>query len=215
MRLNLPQFPAPDDRKIDHIGEVVVTTTTKFVAESFAPDELSYPPVPALGSWVKSFDEEEGHTILGVVCLASTEPIDAFHRVRALGLSLAEIREQQPQLFGLQTTHFEVVIVGFRTETQRYFHYLPPRPPQLHQSVFECNIDEILQFTENLDYMRTLLEASTNGLNDALLAANIRLTYKIRKAERDWLVKTGRQINQLLLGDYDRLRAILGQLKSY
>jgi hypothetical protein len=52
-------------------------------------------------------------------------------------------------------------------------------------------------------------------LNDALLAANIRLTYKIRKAERDWLVKTGRQINQLLLGDYDRLRAILGQLKSY
>ncbi len=220
MRLPLPQF-ATDDRQPDHIAEVIETSTTQFLAQCLEPEELNFPVMPPFGSWVKSVDEESGNKILGIVTYATTSPIDSVHRARALGLSLADLREQQPQIFAMLKTEFRATIVGFETPNHtvngngktagKVYQYLPPRPPQIHQGVYRCQPSEIVNFSNNIDFLRILLQVK-EAPPEALIAATIREIYLLRKAERDWLVKVGRNLSILLKDDYDRLQYILSQV---
>ncbi len=220
MRLPLPQFAA-QNRQPNHIAEVIETSTAEFLAQCLDPDDLSFPAMPPFGSWVKSAEEESGNQVYAIVYYASTSPIDSVHRARALGLSLQELREQQPQIFAMLKTEFRAAIVGFEPYSARnngvkpdstlIYQHLPPRPPQLHQAVYQCDTDEILRFTDRLDFLRTLLQM--NGVPvDALVAAMLREVYGLRRADRDWLVQAGRMLSLYLKDDYDRLRTILSQV---
>ena len=218
MRLPLPQF-AVDGRNPKHIGEVIETSTTQYLAQCLEPEDLKFPVMPPFGSWIKSFDEESGNKIFAVVTYVTTSPIDSVHRARALGLSLEELREEQPQIFAMLKTEFKAAIVGFETPTDsrntsqagRVYQYLPPRPPQIHQSVYHCDGEEVVNFTESLDFLRTLLQAKDIPV-ESLVAASIREVYRLRQANRDWLVNVGRTLSTLLKDDYDRLRYILSQI---
>ena len=220
MRLPLPQF-AVDDRHPNHIGEVIETATTQFMAQCLEPEDLNFPPMPPFGSWVKSVDEESGNKIFAVVTYATTTPIDSVHRARALGMSLAELREQQPQIFAMLKTEFKAAIVGFETPYAgkngngsnfgKVYQYLPPRPPQIHQAVYQCSPEEVIHFSEELDFLRTLLQVKDIPV-ESLAAASIRDIHRLRKANRDWLVQVGRTLSILLKDDYDRLRYILSQI---
>jgi len=205
-----------DERHRHHIAEVIETSTTSFVAQCLEPDDLSFPFTPPFGSWVKATDEQSDNQIFGVVSFVTTTPIDSLHRARALGLSLAELREQQPQIFAMLKTEFRAAIVGFETsETapipHQVYHYLPPRPPQVHQGVYGCTTEEVLHFTQGFDFIRTLLQVSAAPV-DSLVAATLREVYILRKADRAWLVQAGRTLGTLLKDDYDRLRLILSQI---
>ncbi|NEQ31673.1 MAG: hypothetical protein F6K04_11825 [Leptolyngbya sp. SIO4C5] len=215
MRLPLPQF-STQARHADHIAEVIETATTEFLSQCLEPEDLSFPAMPPFGSWVKSVDEESGNQIYAVVYYATTSPIDSVHRARALGLSLAELREQQPQIFAMLKTEFRSAIIGFQPGTgdrssNLIYQHLPPRPPQIHQAVYRCPADEIVQFSQQLDFFRTLLEVPGAPV-DSLMAATIRQIYQLRKADRDWLVQAGRTLSIVLKDDYDRLRVILNQI---
>ncbi|MDJ0550345.1 MAG: HAS-barrel domain-containing protein, partial [Microcystis sp. M49637_WE12] len=216
----LPQL-ATDNRHPDHIAEVIETTTTEFLAQCLEPEELNFPFMPAFGSWVKAYDEETGNKIFGIVTFATTAPIDSVHRARALGLSLAELREQQPQIFAMLKTEFRATIVGFETLPGQVngngagrgyiYQYIPPRPPQIHQAVYQCESLEVVYFSEQLDFLRILLQVKNTPV-EALAAASIRQMYQLRQADRQWLVNVGRQLSVLLKDDYDRLRYILSQI---
>lgn len=220
MRLPLPQF-STDERHPHHIAEVIETATTQFLAQCLEPEDLNFPVMPPFGSWIKAIDEETGNKIYAVVTYVTTSPIDSIHRARALGLSLAELREQQPQIFAMLKTEFRAAIVGFEmpptgrngksSQTGQVYHYLPPRPPQIHQAVFHCDRDEIVQFTESPDFLRILLQV-TDAPTDALIAATVREIYRLRNGDRAWLVSIGRNLSLLLKDDYDRLRYILSQI---
>ena len=212
MRLPLPQFSG-GMRSSNHFAEVIETATTEFVAQCLEPEDLSFPAMPPFGSWIKSSDEESGNLVYAVVYHATTSPIDSVHRARALGMSLSELREQQPQIFAMLTTEFRAAIVGFteRPPSGVVYQYLPPRPPQIHQAVYYCTPEEVVDFSEQLDFLRTLLQVA-NAPVEALTAAAIRQIYQYRQADRDWLVKAGRMLSLLLKDDYDRLRLILSQI---
>ena len=214
MRLPLPGFE-PAVRSSPHFAEVVETSTTEFLAQCIDPEDLGFPVMPPFGSWVRSQDEESGNTIYAVVYHATTAPIDGVHRARALGMSLEELREQQPQIFAMLKTEFRSAIVGYelpdKKSYNRFFQHLPPRPPQIHQGVHSCSTDEVLEFTESMDFLRTLLQVPGAPV-EALVAATLREVYRLRKADRNWLVAAGRMLNVLLKDDYDRLCMILGQV---
>jgi hypothetical protein len=172
-----------------------------------------------------------------VVYHATTSPIDSVHRARALGLSLQELRDQQPQIFAMLKTEFRAAIVGFQrsqeaiaptstkskngstkpigtmngTITGTIYQHLPPRPPQIHQAVHYCDPEQVIQFSENLDFLRTLLQVNGAPV-EGLAAAAIREIYQLRKGDRAWLVQVGRMLSLLLKDDYDRLRVILSQI---
>ncbi|MFM2064900.1 MAG: hypothetical protein RLZZ507_4571 [Cyanobacteriota bacterium] len=216
MRLPLPQFTI-GDRHPHHIGEVIETATTEFLAQCLEPEDLSFPAMPPFGSWVCAVDEESSNQIYAVVYHATTMPIDSVHRARALGLSLQTLREEQPQIFAMLRTEFRAAIVGFEQQSQNLsynqvvYQYLPPRPPQIHQAVYRCQPEAIIRFTEKLDFLRTLL--LINGAPvESLAASAIREVYQLRKSDREWLIKAGRHLSVLLKDDYDRLRFILSQI---
>ncbi|MDJ0697843.1 MAG: HAS-barrel domain-containing protein [Mastigocoleus sp. MO_167.B18] len=216
MRLPLPQFDR-SDRHPNHIAEVIATSTTEFLAQCLEPEDLSFPPMPPFGSWVSCTDEESGNQIYGIVYYVTTMPIDSVHRPVALGLSLQDLREEQPQIFAMLKTEFRAAIVGYKPSSEIavkddfVYQYLPPRPPQIHQAVYRCEPEDIIKFTEELDFLRTLL--MVNGAPvDSLTAAAIREVYRLRKADRQWLVNAGRTLSVLLKDDYDRLRFILSQI---
>jgi hypothetical protein len=232
MHLSLPQF-ASKERHPNHIAEVIETASTEFLAQCLDPEELNFPVMPPFGSWVKSQDTDTGNQIFAIIYHATTTPIDSIHRARALGMSLEELREQQPQIFAMLKTEFRAAIVGFGTFSNsaavssekgkktkyngsiqlpgKIYQYLPPRPPQIHQSVYRCEPAEIIAFTEELDFLRSLLQLVSAPV-DALTAATIREAYILRQGDREWLVKAGRALALVLKDDYDRLRYILSQL---
>ncbi len=220
MRIPLPQFSS-ENLHPNHFAEVIETTTTDFLAQCLEPEDLSFPKMPPFGSWVKSYDEESGNEVLAVVTYVTTTPIDSIHRARALGLSLQDLREEQPQIFAMLKTEFRVSMLGFFSaehtnndnggSSGRCFQYLPPRPPQVHQGVYHCDTKEIIRFTEKLDFLRTLLDVKTVPV-DSLLAAVLREIYRLRQADRAWLVEAGRKLSTLIKDDYDRLRYILSQV---
>ncbi|MBD2138653.1 hypothetical protein H6F32_13900 [Anabaena sp. FACHB-1237] len=221
MRLPLPQF-AIGERHPHHIAEVIETSTMEFLAQCLEPDDLSFPPMPPFGSWVCAKDEESNNLVYGVVYHATTMPIDSVHRAVAMGLSLEALREEQPQIFAMLKTEFKAIIVGFRAlefsqnqnnVNKRIYQYLPPRPPQIHQAVYICEPTAIIEFTEQLDFLQTLLLVSGVTV-ESLIAATIRQIYQLRKHDRQWLIKAGRYLSLLLKDDYDRLRLILSQIQS-
>ncbi|NJM18003.1 MAG: hypothetical protein HC836_18665 [Richelia sp. RM2_1_2] len=212
MRLPLPQF-SNSNRHPNHFAEVIETATTEFLAQCLDPEDLSFPAMPPFGSWICSVDEESANKVFAVVFHATTMPIDSVHRPVALGLSLQDLREEQPQIFAMLKTEFRAAIVGFEQQMQgnKIYQYLPPRPPQIHQAVHRCEPEEVLKFTEEFDFLQTLL--SVNGAPvEALSAAAIRDVYQLRKADRQWLIEAGRYLSVLLKDDYDRLRFILNQI---
>ena len=213
MRLPLPQF-AGGTRQPNHFAEVIETATSEFLAQCLEPETLSFPAMPPFGSWVRSLDEESDNVIYAVVYHATTSPIDSVHRARALGMSLEELREEQPQIFAMLKTEFRAAIVGYKIPgktQQSLYQHIPPRPPQIHQAVYFCDPEEIIVFSEELDFLRMLLQVPQAPV-DALCAAAIREIYQLRKGDRNWLVKAGRYLSTLLRDDYDRLRVILSQI---
>ncbi|TYQ23239.1 hypothetical protein PseudUWO311_23565 [Pseudanabaena sp. UWO311] len=207
----LPLAQSSRDRHPKHLAEVVATSTTEFLAQCLEPDNLDFPLMPAFGSWVKSQQDENSEVIAyGVVYHATTAPIDSVHRAVALGLSLKELREQQPQIFAMLRSEIKVVLLGFSSLGNIYQH-LPSQPPQIHQAVYGCEASEIENFTEELNFIRTLVQM-TNAPVDELIAAVLRNVYQVRKCDRNWLVQAGRKLSILLKDDYDRLGAILGQV---
>ncbi len=211
MRLPLPQFSGAA-RPAAHLAEVIETSTTEFLAQCLSPDDLKLAVMPEFGSLVKARDEESGNQILAAVYSATTAPIDSVHRARALGLSIEELREEQPQIFAMLKTEFKAVILGFTNPQGRCYQFLPPRPPQIHQSVYTCTDQEVITFSEQLDFLRPLLDIA-GAPADALTAATMRQIYQVRQLDRAWLVKAGRNLSLLLREDYDRLRYILSQCR--
>jgi hypothetical protein len=213
MRLPLPQFESRD-RQPNHIAEVIETATTMYVAQCLEPEDLSFPTMPAFGSWLKTHDPETQQTIYGVVCHGTTLPIDSVHRARALGMSMPELREQQPQIFAMLKTEIKVALVGFSNDvnsTGRIFQHLPAQPPQIHQAVYVCDPAEVAAFADEMYFLRTLTQLTGSPV-DELVAAVLRQVYRDRNFDRDWLVQAGRYLSILLKDDYDRLGAILSQV---
>lgn len=220
MRLPFPQF-STTSRHPRHIGEVIETSTCEFLAQCLESEDLTFPIMPPFGSWIKSSDEESGNQIYAIVYHVTTSPIDSVHRARALGLSLQELREEQPQIFAMLKTEFRAAIVGFEMPTSgnngiepprgTVYQYIPPRPPQIHQAVYHCESADIIHFSEEFDFLRTLLDVSQAPV-ESLVAAAIRHIYQLRNCDRSWLVEAGRTLSILLRDDYDRLRVILKQI---
>ena len=204
------------DRHPKHLAEVVATSTTEFLAQCLEPENLDFPLMPAFGSWVKSQQDESSNIVAyGVVYHATTAPIDSVHRAVALGLSLKELREQQPQIFAMLRSEIKVVLLGFGAVGNglvgNIYQHLPAQPPQIHQAVYACEDIEIQNFTEELNFLRTLVQMN-NAPVDELIAAVLRNVYQVRKCDRNWLVQAGRKLSLLLKDDYDRLGAILQQV---
>ena len=151
-------------------------------------------------------------TLYAAVSHASMTTLDAGRRPTALGYADEdELRRQQPQIFELITTEFAGVLLAYSDSDGRLRRSLPPRPPRLHSRVLPCTNQEIVALTEDLQFMRRILNGSIKMEASAtdLCAAILRHAWTAREFQPAYLQQAGLQLSALLGSDYESLQTIL------
>ena len=190
------------------VGEIIDTSVAQFAAQA-----CSFGVAPPFGGFVKVLLPERA--IYGLVYAIHSGSLEPGGRpvIRGRdGLRDAEIYRTNPDLEQVLRTEFAALVVGFE-EDGRWRAYLPPSPPPLHWSVYECSAVDTARLTDGLDYFRTVL-AAPDVPADALLAANVRLARDARSGDHLFAVRAGRELATLLKHDYPRLTAILRTLSD-
>lgn len=195
------------------IGEVIESSTTRFVAGAY--ELLAAPP---FGSLVRAQTRIERLAVYGLVYEIRTGSKEPGGRAIVRGRTYtgrdlydAEIYQEHPDLAEVLQTEFSAITVGFVEHGETY-QYLPPHPPPVHYSVYECRPDELVVFSQSCDFFRAVLFAHQIP-NDELLAAAIRTIARARSDSRSYLVHAGREVASLLKDDHDRLTALLRRIR--
>jgi len=190
------------------IGEVIEASTTEFVAQSYELHQA-----PPFGSFVRTSDGVVD--IYGVVYLARTSGIDPGRRPLARGkdeLTEEDVYRNNPELSELLRTEFTSATIGFRSEGA-VSQFLPPRPPRIHGFVFACSPDEVVRFTDRLDFLQTIITSGVRGPVDELIAACVRCAAQARNGDRTFLVSAGKELATLLGSEVSRLNGILRRIR--
>ncbi len=191
------------------MGEVIEASTTDFTAQCY---ELYQSP--PLGSLVKTRDEAV--ELYGIVCNAATSSIEPGRRPIARGKDEAteeEIYRSSPQLLKLLRSEFGALVVGHR-QGEKLYHYLPPKPARIHAFVYLCPAEEVKQFSQSLDFLNILINGRTPIPADELIAAALRQMSQAHPDGRAFLVAAGKELANLLGGQYNLLKSILGRIKN-
>lgn len=187
---------------MNRLGEVIEASTTRFRAQR---EELETPP--AFGEFVKA---PAGPEIVAyaIVYNVYETSIDQSRRPVAFGLTEEQLKAEQPQIFEMLRLEFEAAIVGFRDQSGCVKSYLPPWPPRIHAFVAACSPSEVVELTEDLEFIRSI--AALPGLPaDELIAAAVRTAYRNRDCDPEFLVRSGQEIAVMFKDEYERARSVL------
>ncbi len=167
---------------------------------------------PAFGSFVRAEwnDGESGRrkSLIAIVYWVTTTAAEAGRRPAPYGLTLEELKREQPQIFELLVTEFTALHLGTIIENAPGYA-LPPQPPPVHAFVYSCTSEEVRLFTESPRFLRTTLQSIPNLSSEQLTAAAIRHANAAHAKESEYLVKVGRELARQLHDDAPRLQAIL------
>jgi len=122
-----------------------------------------------------------------------------------------ELRLDQSQR--LAPIEISVLVVGFTRDGQVYQH-LPPQPPATLDEINTCAPDQVIAFTRQFAFLRTILDAR-DAPADELVAACLRLAAaaRLETERRAFLLNAGRELARLLASDPVRLEGILKRIK--
>jgi hypothetical protein len=67
----------------------------------------------------------------------------------------------------------------------------------------------MVRFSDQLAYLRLLLNSTAELAPDQLIAANVRELYAARGNDQYWLERAAREVASLMKSDYDRLMSVL------
>ncbi|MFC1900682.1 hypothetical protein ACFLYN_03715 [Chloroflexota bacterium] len=193
----------------DRVGEVIEAGTTDLTAQCYELYES-----PPLGRLVKTADE--GVEIYAIVCNAATSGIEPGRRPIARGkdeTSEEGVYSSSPQLLKLLRTEFDAVVAGYKQDG-RLFHYLPPRPARIHSFVYLCQAEEIKEFSVSFDFLTILLNTHQEVAAEEIVSASLRRMAEVQEDPREFMVRAGKELAVLLGGEFNRLRAILGRIKT-
>ncbi len=207
----------PTPQTNGRIGEVISSSTTQFLSGSY--ELLAAPP---LGGLVRAQARDPQISVFGLVYDVRTGSREPGGRAIVRGRTYtgndlydAEIYAAHPDLAEVLQTEFAALTVGY-SEAGSIYQFLPAHPPPVHYSVYPCTADEQIRFSTRFDYFRGVLFAPQIP-NDELLAAAIRIFARVRETElgdaEGYLLDVGRELARLLKDDYDRLSALLRQIR--
>jgi hypothetical protein len=194
---------------VQRAGEVIEASTTDFMAQCY---ELYQSP--PFGSLVKTRDLPV--ELYGVVYNATTTGLEPGRRPIARGKDEAseeDIYRSSPQLLKLLRTEFSVLVVGYR-ENEKLYHYLPPNPARIHGFVYLCSPEEVREFSQSFDFLNILINTHLTVSTEEIVAACLRQMSQVYEDGHAFLVAAGKELAILLSGEFNRLKAILGRIKT-
>ncbi|MBI2851215.1 MAG: hypothetical protein HYX80_09320 [Chloroflexi bacterium] len=191
------------------VGEVIEASTVEFVAQCY---ELYRSP--PLGSLVKTADENAEQ--YGIVYNVTTSSIEPGRRPIARGkdeANEADIYSNSPQLAKLLRTEFSAILVGHRHGAELRY-YLPPHPPRIHSFVYQCQSEEVKEFSRAFEFLPMLVGAQLPVPVEEVVAACLRQMSREAEDPHRFLVTAGKELAVLLGNDFNRLKAILGRIRA-
>ncbi|MEF3273450.1 MAG: hypothetical protein K6356_03480 [Chloroflexus sp.] len=195
------------------IGEVIESSTTQFVAATY--ELLVSPPFGAL---VRATTRDPTLQVYGLVYDIHTGSREPWGRAIVRGRTYSgrelyddQIYREYPDLGEVLQTEFAALTVGY-VHNGRLLQRLPPQPPPVHYSVYLCQPQELITFSEQLEFLRAVLFASSVP-TDELLAASVRALAAARRDGPAYTVRVGRELARLLKDDYERLTALLQRIR--
>ncbi len=91
-------------------------------------------------------------------------------------------------------------------------HYLPPRPVRIHGFVYLCDDRQVREFSRRLDFLGLLLDSQSPVPAEEVIAATLRLMGDANEDRRGFLVAAGKELANLLGGEFSRLREVLNRI---
>ena len=187
-----------------YVGEVIESSTSTFTAQA---RELN--GAPGFGDFVKT---ETMPTSFGLVYDIRTQSADANRKPTAYGMTEGELRREQPQIFELLRTEFDVVIVGHEGD-RGPLQILPSQPPGIHSFCHACSQREVKALSENGDFVRMIIGA-TQVPTDDLIIASVRNAWAVRAFDTAYLVTLGKELSRLIRDDYERLSSLIRRISQ-
>jgi len=189
------------------VGEVIEAGTTDFTAQCYELYES-----PPLGSLVKTADDSVEQ--YGIVCNVTTASIEPGRRPIARGKDEATeeaVYSSSPQLLKLLRTEFNALVVGYR-ENEKMFQHLPSKPSRIHSFVYQCQPEEVKEFSSPLNYLSILVSTSLPVSTEEIVAASLRQMSLVQDDSRAFLVGAGKELAGLMGSEFNRLKTILNRL---
>jgi len=187
------------------VGRVLRTSTSGFAIGCRVLRE----DVPEFGAFVKV---AQGTTqIMGLIYDVQFVDDPLVRQIISADSMPPELRLDQSQR--LAPIEISVLVVGFAREGQVYQH-LPPQPPATLDEIKTCAPGEVIAFTQQFTFLRTILDAR-DAPADELAAASLRLAAAARPdgERRAFLLNAGRELARLLAADPVRLEGILRRIR--
>jgi hypothetical protein len=187
------------------VGRILSSSTASF---SIGIKTLAA-EVPRFGGFVK-VDAPDGSEVIGLIYDVLIED-DPFVR-QMIGADVDEVYIADQRQNRQVPIEISVLVVGHIRDGKLY-QYLPPQPPIALDQIVTCSSDEVIRFTTDFTYFRTVLDAK-EARSDELLAASLRTSAEARGSSgRDFLVRAGRELSRLLAFDAVRLEGLLRRIR--
>lgn len=190
------------------IGKVLRAETRSFVFGC----RVERQDVPIFGSLVKTQIQYRSATVYGLIFNIVIED-DGMTKM----LSVAEdVRDEDIAWQRARRVPVEasVLCVGYQESGRTVRYALPAQPPITLDEVHHCTEEEILLFTDKVDWFRLVLD-SRDAPTDELLAAAVRFARDIRTSEpaqNSFTQLCGRELARLMAGDAARLESVLRRI---
>lgn len=187
---------------MSHVGEVVESSTRGFIARSQRVGES-----PSFGCFLKT---DSKPVVYGIVCEIITESKEPGRKPQTYGMSIDELRREQPQIFELLKTEFHVLTIA-HSENERMRFSLPPLPPPIHSFVYECTKEEVEKLSSEDFFLRTIISSPHVPVDD-LVISSLHYAKGVRESDRDYIVRMGKSLARFFKDDYERLSSVLKRL---
>jgi hypothetical protein len=191
------------------IGRVMRASTTGFVC-GIRSEDIRH---PAFGAFVwTQHGQESDINVIGLIHAISIDD-DPMVRQIVLANNLNEGMINDQRANRMVPVEISVINVGYFQSATPY-HTLPPRPPLSLDPVRLCDDETVQIFTERLDFLRLVLNAS-EVRSEELLAAALKRAARARPEtqQREFLINAGRRLAALLSHDLPRLQHLLKLIK--
>ena len=199
----------PPTRETPLVGRVLSSSTTRFTVGC----QILLPQVPSFGSFVK-VRLHDGITTYGLIYnVAFGDDLLVRQLIGTPDIPQEVIRDQRENR--QIPIEVSILVVGFH-DGQGIRQYLPSQPPPALNEILLCDASEVIAFTQQFDYFRTVLAAGGDVPADELLAATLRAASRYRgggEPDRDFLIQAGRELARLLNDDLLRLDGLLRRIR--
>ncbi len=190
------------------IGRVTRCSTRGFVGALRAPE----PELPIFGGFCKAGAQQGKSFVIGVIYNISIEDDELTRQMAASEKPIEEELADQ-QFLRQVPVEYHVLSIGYQSN-DHIFYSLPPQPPLALTTIRVMTSEEILDFTQQLDFIPLILSADNLPADD-LLAASLRNAASVRHGpeQTTFLINAGRYCARLLSHDLNRLENVLRNLK--